>query len=67
MGKLKERLLAVLSERSHTKGKWRGRYSQRRPGMGLFGLVAEKSTGASKSNASVNDQPVSTYLKSCTK
>ena len=50
MGKLKERVFAVISERAHTIRKLRSRYSQRRQGMGLSGRSAGNDTAASRNN-----------------
>jgi len=60
MGKLKELLLAVLSDRSHMIGKWRSRPSQRRQRLGPLGRVSENDTDTSRIYGSVTDQIVPT-------
>ena len=64
MGKLKELVLAVISDRSHTIDKWRSRYSRRRQGMGSLGRVAENHADSSKINGSESDHIVTTVENS---
>ena len=60
MGKLKERLLTVISDGSHTIGEWRSRYLQRRQGLGPLGCVAENDIDTSKTNGYASDHIVPT-------